>query len=82
MLKACSTILTALMQIENDAMKKKLDVIQQCREHLVLENLEVPGIVVIVSQSAGKSSVLEAMCRVQLPRGDSTVTRVPLILRL
>lgn len=82
MLKAASTALPTLMQIENEVMKKKLDVIEQFREHLVLENLQVPGVVVIGSQSAGKSSVLEAICRIQLPRGDNTVARVPLILRL
>lgn len=43
----------------------------------------LPQIVVIGSQSAGKSSVLECIVgRDFLPRGSGIVTRVPLILRL
>lgn len=46
-------------------------------------NLDLPQIVVIGTQSAGKSSVLESFVgREFLPRGTGIVTRRPLILRL
>jgi GTPase SAR1 family protein len=39
-------------------------------------------IVVAGDQSHGKTSLLEALCGVDLPRGEGIVTRVPLILQL
>jgi len=45
--------------------------------------LDLPQIVVVGSQSSGKSSVLEALVgRDFLPRGAGIVTRRPLILQL
>lgn len=45
--------------------------------------IDLPQIVVVGSQSSGKSSVLEAICgRDFLPRGTGIVTRRPLILQL
>lgn len=45
--------------------------------------LDLPQIIVIGSQSAGKSSVLESIVgRDFLPRGSGIVTRRPLILQL
>lgn len=45
--------------------------------------IDLPQIVVVGSQSAGKSSVLEAICgRDILPRGSGIVTRRPLIMQL
>lgn len=46
------------------------------------EEVSVPGIVVAGAQSAGKSSVLEALGGMKLPRGQNITTRVPLILSL
>ncbi|KAL8287019.1 hypothetical protein RQP46_004025 [Phenoliferia psychrophenolica] len=47
------------------------------------QNLTLPSIVVIGSQSSGKSSVLEAIVgREFLPKGDNMVTRRPLELTL
>ncbi|KAJ8606755.1 hypothetical protein CTAYLR_009566 [Chrysophaeum taylorii] len=43
---------------------------------------DFPSIVVIGDQSAGKSSVLEAISGVQLLRGSGVVTRAPIELRL
>ena len=37
---------------------------------------------VVGDQSHGKSSVLESLAGIDLPRGTGVVTRVPLILRL
>ncbi|XP_056596280.1 interferon-induced GTP-binding protein Mx3-like [Triplophysa dalaica] len=45
-------------------------------------NIALPTIVVIGDQSTGKSSVLEALSGVALPRGTGIVTRCPLELRL
>jgi dynamin 1-like protein len=61
---------------------KKLDTIESIREALTEERIAVPGIVVCGAQSAGKSSVLEALSGVKLPRGETITTRVPLYLRL
>lgn len=46
------------------------------------EEVSVPGIVVTGAQSSGKSSVLEAIGGIKLPRGQNITTRVPLILSL
>lgn len=47
------------------------------------EQLKLPQIVVVGSQSSGKSSVLEAIVEEDfLPRGAGIVTRCPLILQL
>lgn len=44
--------------------------------------VSVPGVVVTGAQSAGKSSVLEALGGIKLPRGQNITTRVPLVLSL
>lgn len=47
------------------------------------QNIDLPQIVVVGSQSAGKSSVLESLVgKSFLPRGTGIVTRAPLILHL
>lgn len=49
----------------------------------VQEPIDLPQIVVVGSQSSGKSSVLESLVgRDFLPRGSGIVTRRPLILQL
>ena len=59
-------------------LNKLQDVTTQC--HL---SLQLPQIVVVGSQSSGKSSVLESLVgRDFLPRGSGIVTRRPLILQL
>lgn len=65
-----------------ESFKHKLDVIESIRSVLTLEGFEVPGIVVAGSQSSGKSSVLESISGISLPRGSNITTRVPIILRL
>ena len=53
------------------------------QQHVHLKEFRLPRIAVVGSQSAGKSSVLEAIVRRDfLPRGDGIVTRVPLQLTL
>lgn len=46
------------------------------------EEVSIPGVVVAGAQSAGKSSVLEALGGMKLPRGQNITTRVPLVLSL
>jgi hypothetical protein len=52
--------------------------------HAVFKEFDLPQIVVVGSQSSGKSSVIEALVGVDnlLPRGRGIVTRVPLVLQL
>eukprot|EP00803_Ostreobium_quekettii_P003070 evm.model.scf_780.5 EVM.evm.TU.scf_780.5 scf_780:39761-42170(+) len=42
----------------------------------------IPAIVVVGDQSSGKSSLLESLSGVQLPRGEGICTRVPLELQM
>lgn len=42
----------------------------------------MPTIVVIGFQSSGKSSVMEGISQVNLPKGDGCVTSAPLVLQL
>ncbi|CAN0451958.1 unnamed protein product, partial [Laminaria digitata] len=44
--------------------------------------LNFPGIVVAAAQSAGRSSVLVSLARLNLPRGHNITTRVPLVVGL
>ncbi|KMT13705.1 hypothetical protein BVRB_4g080870 [Beta vulgaris subsp. vulgaris] len=46
------------------------------------EGIQLPTIVVVGDQSSGKSSVLESLAGISLPRGQGICTRVPLIMRL
>lgn len=64
-------------------MQKKLDVLEEVRALLRdSEDISVPGVVVAGAQSSGKSSVIESLCGINLPRGETITTRVPLMLRL
>ena len=73
----------------NDAMDRDirpiLDAIDDIRPYV--KNLAdianmLPAIVVVGDQSSGKSSLLESLSGVQLPRGAGICTRVPLELQL
>ncbi|GAB4835421.1 hypothetical protein Ancab_000328, partial [Ancistrocladus abbreviatus] len=46
------------------------------------EGIQLPTIVVVGDQSSGKSSVLDSLAGISLPRGPGICTRVPLIMRL
>ncbi|XP_040278983.1 interferon-induced GTP-binding protein Mx2-like isoform X2 [Bufo bufo] len=59
-----------------------IDIIDSLRSLGVEKDLELPAIAVIGDQSSGKSSVLEALSGVNLPRGTGIVTRCPLELKL
>lgn len=44
--------------------------------------METPQLVVCGDQSAGKSSVIQRLCGVNLPRSEGTCTRCPMEIRL
>ncbi|NXU31135.1 MX protein, partial [Thalassarche chlororhynchos] len=59
-----------------------IDLIDSLRALGIEKDLALPAIAVIGDQSSGKSSVLEALSGVALPRGNGVVTRCPLELKL
>ncbi|KAG6752318.1 hypothetical protein POTOM_044542 [Populus tomentosa] len=67
----------------NDRITPHLDAVDRLRQlQVVNEGIQLPTIVVVGDQSSGKSSVLESLACINLPRGDGICTRVPLIMRL
>lgn len=67
----------------NDRIRPLLDAVDRLRNLMVMdEGIELPTIVVVGDQSSGKSSVLESLAGISLPRGQGICTRVPLIMRL
>ena len=67
---------------KNSDLRKALDCIERHRANLEHEGIQVPGICVAGSQSAGKSSVLESISGIAFPRGDTMCTRCPSVLSL
>ncbi|XP_069744945.1 interferon-induced GTP-binding protein Mx1-like isoform X3 [Narcine bancroftii] len=59
-----------------------IDLIDSLRAFGVDKDIGLPAIAVIGDQSSGKSSVLEALSGVSLPRGTGIVTRCPLEMKL
>ncbi|NWI89478.1 MX protein, partial [Pitta sordida] len=59
-----------------------IDLVDGLRALGIEKDLSLPAIAVIGDQSSGKSSVLEALSGVALPRGNGIVTRCPLELKL
>ncbi|XP_059392850.1 interferon-induced GTP-binding protein Mx3-like [Carassius carassius] len=65
-----------------ESIRPYIDLIDTLRSVGIHKDLALPTIVVIGDQSSGKSSVLEALSGIALPRGSGIVTRCPLELRL
>ncbi|CAE5962713.1 unnamed protein product [Arabidopsis arenosa] len=60
-----------------------LDTVDRLRNlNVMREGIQLPTIVVVGDQSSGKSSVLESLAGINLPRGQEICTRVPLVMRL
>ena len=59
-----------------------LDCYDKIRELLTDINIGIPKICVVGDQSSGKSSVLESISNIKLPRGQNMVTRCPIEIRL
>lgn len=66
----------------NKNIRPILDVFDKIGEVLRFENIEIPKIVVVGDQSAGKSSVLESITGIKLPRGSGTVTKCPIVIQI
>uniref|UniRef100_A0A8C2GVY5 Myxovirus (influenza virus) resistance F n=1 Tax=Cyprinus carpio TaxID=7962 RepID=A0A8C2GVY5_CYPCA len=59
-----------------------IELIDSLRLIGIEKDMDLPSIAVVGDQSSGKSSVLEALSGVGLPRGSGIVTRCPLELKL
>ena len=67
----------------NREIKPILEVFDRARETLgSTVELPIPTIVVIGDQSSGKSSVLESISQIVLPKGTGCVTKTPLVIHL
>ncbi|CAA7040656.1 unnamed protein product [Microthlaspi erraticum] len=67
----------------NDRIRPLLDTVDRLRNlNVMREGIQLPTIIVVGDQSSGKSSVLESLAEISLPRGQGICTRVPLVMRL
>ncbi|KAM9361727.1 interferon-induced GTP-binding protein Mx-like [Symphorus nematophorus] len=74
--------MNSLNQQYEEKVRPCIDLIDSLRSLGVERDLALPAIAVIGDQSSGKSSVLEALSGVSLPRGSGIVTRCPLELKM
>jgi len=65
-----------------ESIRPILDCFDKIRVHLLETGVKIPCICSVGCQSAGKSSVLESITGIQLPRGEGTVTRCPIMIQL
>nr|GMD13187.1 dynamin-related protein 4C-like [Ipomoea batatas] len=81
--EAASAIDAPIISSYNDRIRPLLDCVDNLRRlKITQEGIQLPTIVVVGDQSSGKSSVLESLAGISLPRGQGICTRVPLIMRL
>ena len=68
----------------DEKIRPLMDKIDQARALLAPGNygINFPNVIVVGDQSSGKSSLLESLSLVELPKGNGIVTRCPLVLRL
>ncbi|XP_036955983.1 interferon-induced GTP-binding protein Mx isoform X4 [Acanthopagrus latus] len=74
--------MNTLNQQYEERVRPCIDLIDSLRSLGVERDLALPAIAVVGDQSSGKSSVLEALSGVALPRGSGIVTRCPLELKM
>ncbi|KAI7800934.1 putative interferon-induced GTP-binding protein Mx1, partial [Triplophysa rosa] len=65
-----------------ESVRPLIELIDSLRLIGIDEDIGLPSIAVVGDQSSGKSSVLEALSGIALPRGSGMVTRCPLELKL
>ena len=68
-------ITTSLEALQREEQRLVLDTISQVRKCGLDSILSLPQLVVCGDQSAGKSSVLEALTKIPFPRSDNLCTR-------
>ena len=70
--------------VYDEKVRPLMDKIDQVRAILSSNDhgITFPNVVVVGDQSSGKSTLLEALSLVELPKGAGIVTRCPLVLRL
>lgn len=68
-------ITSSLEDFQTDEQRRVLDIIAQVRKCGLESILSLPQLVVCGDQSAGKSSVLEALTEIPFPRNDNLCTR-------
>ena len=66
----------------NNRIRPYLDIMDKLRAYLKNSDIKVPVIVTCGMQSSGKSSTLESITHIQLPKGQNTVTLCPIIMQL
>ncbi|CAH8384376.1 unnamed protein product [Eruca vesicaria subsp. sativa] len=67
----------------NNHIRPFLDIVDRLRNlNVMKEGIQLPTIVVVGDQSSGKSSVLESLAGISLPRGQGICTRAPLVMKL
>lgn len=60
----------AMIEDFNQQVRPFIDLVDRLRQLGLEQDISLPAIVVVGDQSSGKSSVLEALSGVQLPRGS------------
>ncbi|KAJ6631972.1 P-loop containing nucleoside triphosphate hydrolase protein [Mycena sp. CBHHK59/15] len=65
-----------------DYSKARLDILKWLRDAKIQHDVGLPHIVAVGTQSVGKSSVIEAISTLKLPRGVGTCTKCPMEFRL
>src|SRR5271167_2769461 len=62
--------------------QKLNEIIKMLRDCAIEEVIKLPKIAVIGNQSAGKSSLIEAISQIKVPRASGTCTRCPMEVML
>ncbi|XP_017414482.2 dynamin-related protein 4C [Vigna angularis] len=81
--RSLALVVAPIVSSYNERIRPVLDAMENLRRlNIAKEGIQLPSIVVVGDQSSGKSSVLESLAGISLPRGQGICTRVPLIMRL